>query len=1232
MLAKRILNPPCPAIVPYPPSGPITSALEEYAILFYDVISQWVYLESTTTTEYDELGQNPLTSTTTYEYSSQHLNPIVTTYIAPGVDQTTTTLYADDVPASYPLRAEMIARGMTGVPLETNTIGTVTSGNKIEYKLHNNKVLPEKNYQVRGSAGMQLIGTLFYDDADHRPDRYMKNHDNQYQYINWETGIKEGLISSVSYGIMNTGYGYNDLRQLTSISNTDGTYTTFDYDGLQRLEKTEIYGLEDVLKSTSTVDYQIGAVNQISNTTVYGDAPTQNAVQNFDGLGRLTSASLNGLPTEQYIYDEFNRVAEKMYLPGSLTGLGYEPSPLNRLTSETYPDGSSIQIAYGAEDGLYKTTTTDENLNDSETLTDALGRSIKMTDALEQITSYTYDNFGNIWRAYPPNFGDTQEAYEYEYDNLNRLIQKKIPGGGTHSFYYNLKDQLVASQTSNEMVETIYDDYGRPLQTGKLSGAPTDPENITIAELYTETIYDYPSILPSDYPIATSDNCFLETAKGKVVGSKVKILGSEDWLYSSICYDRYGRALVTNSTNHLEGNDMVTSNLNLADLPKSIVREHTTSLDSKKIVEGFIYDNLLRPQVHSHGIGDIDEVDVPTVTLSNSIYNNINQLVTKNVGTNPGISGYLQRIDYSYNTRGWLTHIKEIEDQAVPQEEVNCNNPQGHCPTLCDYSVTLELIGDRGIVDIIHGEWDPSTQTTTPTSMSGLNYVYYHPETDQIEPDIEQWLIENDYTFGDVTVNIIASTFNSRTIDLIITQTNLKFRSVTIGNSPSTSVLFDQTNCSGDDGNNGGGDTNDEICDLCTKRGYDCDRCPFTRLPDNCEVCTDMDFTDCSNCQPQNDLCGECANLGYTDCTKCPLTIDQVRPLSIKVEYNHPSLSGMDGSSVNAALVRVTQVSQRLQHNKQIKIAKQITNTIVGDGVPTDADMTHILEVDVSDQWVDAVSLASVVANVEDKIMTELEAAGITNGSIQQNFAQAVALEASKEWGNTTGLTPTPGSVSNPDLFSMQLTYDDGHAMIDAPIQRNGNISGMIWQVAGRSPQSYSLTYDPINRLEQGIYQERTGVDELSTDDRYGVTLTYDNVGNIETLLRNGAIDKCTAPTGDLGFDFGVMDQLTYDYVDKLTGKKSNRLQRITETANVDHGFKGTGGQYEYDAQGNMTYDPRSGATITYNHFNLPKMITLQDGQIQITYDATGAKLKKEVTGAENYTIYYLGGIEYRDD
>ncbi|MBV6427461.1 MAG: hypothetical protein KIPDCIKN_01979 [Haliscomenobacter sp.] len=71
-----------------------------------------------------------------------------------------------------------------------------------------------------------------------------------------------------------------------------------------------------------------------------------------------------------------------------------------------------------------------------------------------------------------------------------------------------------------------------------------------------------------------------------------------------------------------------------------------------------------------------------------------------------------------------------------------------------------------------------------------------------------------------------------------------------------------------------------------------------------------------------------------------------------------------------------------------------------------------------------------------------------------------------------------------------------------------------------------------------------------------------------------------------------------------------------------------------YDGNGNLKSDSyKSISTITYNHLNLPKLITFSSGNtIEIIYDASGNKLRKIVKqGATvQYEQDYSGGIEYR--
>ena len=52
-------------------------------------------------------------------------------------------------------------------------------------------------------------------------------------------------------------------------------------------------------------------------------------------------------------------------------------------------------------------------------------------------------------------------------------------------------------------------------------------------------------------------------------------------------------------------------------------------------------------------------------------------------------------------------------------------------------------------------------------------------------------------------------------------------------------------------------------------------------------------------------------------------------------------------------------------------------------------------------------------------------------------------------------------------------------------------------------------------------------------------------------------------------------------------------------------------------------------SNITYNHLNLPEEVTINNGFIKYTYDASGVKLRKEVNGT---TTDYAGNYIYENN
>src|SRR5690606_19318898 len=82
-----------------------------------------------------------------------------------------------------------------------------------------------------------------------------------------------------------------------------------------------------------------------------------------------------------------------------------------------------------------------------------------------------------------------------------------------------------------------------------------------------------------------------------------------------------------------------------------------------------------------------------------------------------------------------------------------------------------------------------------------------------------------------------------------------------------------------------------------------------------------------------------------------------------------------------------------------------------------------------------------------------------------------------------------------------------------------------------------------------------------------------------------------------------------------------------------------TGDDYDYDPNGNLTKDLNKNITaITYNHLNLPELITISGkGSIRYQYDAAGNKLKKTVTDNTGSTpkittTDYMGSFVYSNN
>ncbi len=327
------------------------------------------------------------------------------------------------------------------------------------------------------------------------------------------------------------------------------------------------------------------------------------------------------------------------------------------FANNTYTPTLQGGTTYFSAGTLYKTVTKDENHDGTSTknhtteeFKDKQGRVIlKRTynNSVAHDTYYVYDKFGNLSYVLPPKAEpqttkpDATElselCYQYKYDYRSRLVEKKIPGKGWEYIVYNKLDQPIMTQdanldTQNKWLFTKYDAFGRVAYTGLINSGSSrillqtaaDSVSLTYVTKVTSsttlagtTIYynnnGYPTTnITEIHTINYYDNYTFdkisgnsETAygitpetnvKGLATGSKVRVLGTSDWITTVTYYDDKSRPIYVYSFNdYLNTTDKVKSKLDFTGTVDEITTTHAkTGQSTITTIDYFIYDDAGR--------------------------------------------------------------------------------------------------------------------------------------------------------------------------------------------------------------------------------------------------------------------------------------------------------------------------------------------------------------------------------------------------------------------------------------------------------------------------------------------------------------------------------------------------------------------------------------------------------------------------------------------------------------
>jgi RHS repeat-associated protein len=363
---------------------------------------------------------------------------------------------------------------------------------------------------------------------------------------------------------------------------------------------------------------------------------------------------------------------------------------------------------YGAGK-LYKNTVTDEDGNTVATYTTLDGLQVLVRRMGNVDTYYVYNDLNLLVCVIMPMaditptvFSDWNQAYRYKYDGRKRMVEKQPPGAAPVYYVYNKADQLVFEQDGNHSVDEIwkfykYDGLGRIIMEGTFArditrqNLQTELDNsnarmfevkdnhadsyyqeyfgysnealpdghgttIDVTQINFYDNYDFDADGDSDetfsYYYNSIDAGFSDQAvklpQGQLTGKSFSYL-SYDELYF---YDEKGRVVQTKTGSYNTGN---TYNFN--GLVKKTNRKYKINATSTLTYTfAFGYDHDWRLSYTNFSINNGAPQRFNTMK-----YTELSSLKTKYL--HGDATTFLQKQDYRYNIRGWLTQTNDV-DQA----------------------------------------------------------------------------------------------------------------------------------------------------------------------------------------------------------------------------------------------------------------------------------------------------------------------------------------------------------------------------------------------------------------------------------------------------------------------------------------------------------------------------------------------------------------------------------------
>lgn len=764
-----------------------------------------------------------ITTRTDYTYNSRN-NLLEHTQRSYRVNQTELykekiTLYADDLTA-LPEKAEILNRNMKSVPFlveyyqgDDNILSReLISGEKVEYRILNNRLVRENNYSVAGGqfiltskanawhpttgavtrlyyakqgalSTMSPTNTAYFQTFPIRsyfnqniPAQLdsLKNNKRVERYYYYDSGNLQEHISSDS---ISTVYNYDVLNRIKEVSSNNGR---------QNLEYLYYYEPDiNRVRFWQQYSYPLDAYlpnnrNQNKETVFDGLLREYTSkVFNIDGLGNSQSTSSKEILINRNTYNHAGSISMvEADVSGTLQYV-YENNPrqyIDTVKTISFQDPNNKLIKIYERESEASAVSIDDCFGNSRTYNLNTLLKTTITDENDAVQSETHDIFGNTIRVSKQKSSTEWLHVNHFYNVKNQLICQTDPSGAEYKFtyntvndktatllqpehanptkyYYDNLNRLVLIQSpTGDKIANIYDAYNQVIKTGDYSvNVPASNNYIFTNEIPSSNFQLLTEMTFDGY---NNQFTFLKSKQDYIIDDEDNISNSV-FEYQSFIRDDIGRPEVSIFHSHIGSIDSTFSIYNDANLLTSSTQKHSTPGNQE-----YIFNWDFHFDFGKRAIG----TSLNDQRLSEIVYDDFNRIETKRLHETTVSTEYLQELNYGYDGFGRLNSINDIEDYS----NVNCR-----AENLCN--VTFSNLGDLStgidIVDIsiYDGEGVPRTlpSLSYPFALS-TDLATVNNFISALETDLDT------YIFDDVIVSDNSITF---------LQTNIEFIGITTTNS-----------------------------------------------------------------------------------------------------------------------------------------------------------------------------------------------------------------------------------------------------------------------------------------------------------------------------------------------------------------------------------------------------------------------------------------------------------------